>query len=107
MVLWADKNLGPIILNKKWVINETIGMLMTDSYATVEESEWLLKGDNIIKQGDKVCDIYEHLLSEIELKYLSHFHDLSESLLLARFYIIPEIHKNPWWGDLLLPYVYI
>ena len=49
-------------------------------------------------QRDKAFDFYEHLLLETELKYLSHFHDLSESLLLARFCIIPEIHKNPMVG---------
>ena len=98
MVLPADKNLGPVILDKEWVINETLGMLMTDSYAVVDESEWLLKRDYIIKQRDKVCDVYKHLLSETELKYLSHFDDLSESLLPARFYIIPKIHKNPMMG---------
>ena len=32
MVLPADKNSGTVILNKEWVINETLGMLMTDSY---------------------------------------------------------------------------
>ena len=38
MVLLADKNLGPVILNKEWVIHETFGMLiMTDSYAIVDE----------------------------------------------------------------------
>ena len=98
IVLPADKNLGPVILDKEWVINETLGMLMTDSYAMVDESEWLLKRAYIIKQRDKVCDIYKHLLSETELKYLSHFDDLSESLLPARFYIIPKIHKNPMVG---------
>ena len=50
MVLPADNNLGPVILDKEWVINETLGMLMTDSYAMVDESEWLLKRDYIIKQ---------------------------------------------------------
>ena len=58
MVLPADKNLGPVILDKEWVINETLGMLMTDSYAMVDESEWFLKRDYIIKQRDKVCDIF-------------------------------------------------
>ena len=62
MVLPADKNLGPVILDKEWVINETLGMLMTDSYVMVDESEWLLKRDYIIKQRDEVCDIYKHLL---------------------------------------------
>ena len=98
MVLPADKNLGLVILDKEWVITETLGMLMTDSYAVVDESERLLKRDYIIKQRDKVCDIYKYLLSETELKYLSHFDDLSESLLPARFYIIPKIHKNPMVG---------
>ena len=39
MLLWADKKLGRVILSKEWVINETIGIMMTDPYADVEESE--------------------------------------------------------------------
>ena len=38
MVLPTDRNLGPVILDKEWVINETLGMLMTGSYAMVDES---------------------------------------------------------------------
>ena len=54
MVLPEDKYLSPVILNEEWVINETLGMLTTDSCTIVDGSHFCK--DSLCKLSDSHKD---------------------------------------------------
>ena len=95
-VLDTDKNLRPALVSTDWVKNETQRQLNDkQSYSIITYEDWILRHGQMIATRKKLMLPFSRFITTNAAKFLRSYDHL---LSPTKFYIIPNIHKNPMVG---------
>jgi hypothetical protein len=96
LVINADKNLGPCIIEREHYIKRALQDHLLD--ATTYKKLHILQAtqhiNNITDKLNNFINYYKNKLSPSDIKYLKN--TLNTTDPYSKFYITAKVHKNPW-----------
>jgi hypothetical protein len=96
VVINADKNLGPCIIERKHYIARTLQDHLTDAttYKQLTYTQAHQHISRIENQLSQFIDYYERKLDPADVKYLKKTADVKDPF--PKFYVTAKVHKKPW-----------
>jgi hypothetical protein len=98
IIVPADKNLGPVIMERDTYINAVLSLLQDkDNYKQLTSTQAKLDMQLLQEMLNKWLEKYSSSIDKRDLDYLNRSIDTNHvEDPFSHFYIIAKVHKNPW-----------
>jgi hypothetical protein len=96
IVMNADKNLGPCVIERDQYIKRALNdhLLDTDTYKQLTSSQASHRIENLKQKLTNLIEYYKNKINPTDVKYLKQTMEVKDPY--AKFYITAKVHKSPW-----------
>jgi hypothetical protein len=96
IVIQADKNLGPCIIERDQYIKRALKDHLLDhtTYKQLDPTDTFNKLHHIRQSLNNFINTYNKVLPKDDIKFIKRSIEVSDPL--PKFYITAKVHKNPW-----------